>query len=261
MMMRALTLWGEIIVVVASFLIPVTTCTSNVDAQTQPAILITGVETWDRIFASRTPEILLDGPANDLIWTEGPILVGNELIFSDTVGAKIYALQLDISNSSQSLRLRIIKERSGDAPPADDDWRAEPGSNGLAMLPLPSHMNIDIDGDEESSSRVLVLVCQHGAQRLAVMDLNTGEREPLATEYHGKRLNGPNDVAVRAQVKVKVKVADDLNYNNGNGQEKIYYAYFTDPVYAWLEKDRFEDLPYLNEKVKKRTRTQWRLSC
>lgn len=27
------------------------------------------------------------------------------------------------------------------------------------------------------------------------------------------------------------------------------WAYFTDPVYAWLEKDRFEDLPYLDTRV------------
>ena len=64
------------------------------------------------------------------------------------------------------------------------------------------------------------MACQHGARRLALMNLQTGQRYPtVSSAENGKRLNGPNDVVVR-----------------GN------YVYFTDPVYAWLEKERFEDL-------------------
>ncbi len=74
-------------------------------------------------------------------------------------------------------------------------------------------------------------MCQHGAQRLATLDLDTGTTYPLAIEYAGKKLNGPNDVV--------------LHYENGD-----LFAYFTDPVYAWLEKDRPEDQPYLDERVK-----------
>jgi len=76
-----------------------------------------------------------------------------------------------------------------------------------------------------------LVMCQHGAQRLVMVNLDTGETYPLASEYGGKRLNGPNDIVLRSE----------------NGE---LFAYFTDPVYAWLEKDRFEDLPYLDERVK-----------
>jgi gluconolactonase len=194
------------------------------------------LEVWDNIFASREYEVLVHAQANDLDWTEGPVLMINDggnddiLLFSDVIAAKTYSLDLDkaihdrtkdITKSGATKNilnkhLHVIKERSGDCPQTDDNWRAEPGGNGIAVL---SHM-----------PRKLVM-CQHGAQRLAMVDLDTGETRAVASEYGGKRLNGPNDVVVHSE----------------NGE---LFAYFTDPVYAWLEKDRFEDLPYLDERVR-----------
>ena len=55
----------------------------------------------------------------------------------------------------------------------------------------------------------------------------------MATEWRGRRLNGPNDMVL---------------HHGGHG-DSAKYIYFTDPVYAWLEKTRFEDLPYLDERV------------
>lgn len=177
------------------------------------------LETWDRIFSSRSPQLFLDGPSNNITWTEGPLIVGNELLFSDTVEAKIFSLNIHSGD------LKTLKERSGDAPPEDDYWRAEPGSNGLALL--------------DTQIKNEILVCQHGARRLVILDLSSGEIQPLATEYNSKRLNGPNDLVVRTE---EVKSGGEiLNLKT--------HVYFTDPVYAWLEKDRFADLPYLDEKV------------
>ena len=204
-----------------------------------PTALITGnLNTWDLIFASRTPQLILDGRANNIHWTEGPVLVGEDddvqfLLFSDTVGGKLYSFDL------ASRKLQILKDRSGDASPADDHWRAEPGSNGLAVLVD----QIDGGGGGNGGSSPKLLVCQHGARRVVTMNLKTHEIEPLATEYNGKKLNGPNDICIRSEKRM-------LGGERGNTH--ALYAYFTDPVYAWLEKDRFDDLPYLDETVREK---------
>mmetsp|Transcript_36025 Transcript_36025/g.52577 ORF Transcript_36025/g.52577 Transcript_36025/m.52577 type:complete len:455 (+) Transcript_36025:454-1818(+) len=217
------------------------------DTFEDPSVTITGdIAVWDAIFSSRTaPITIISASSHNLIWTEGPTLVGKELFFSDTVDAKIYALdvsslgeEIGTNEKNERLRLRVVKERSGDNPPEDDSWRAKPGSNGLFLLPpVPSPTK-----DNPNN----LLVCQHGARRIAVLDITASSSEnkleerdeavikmaiPLTSEWNGRRLNGPNDIAVRQE-------------------DGKMYAYFTDPVYAWLEKDRFEELPYLDERVK-----------
>jgi sugar lactone lactonase YvrE len=178
---------------------------------------------WFRIFGSATPRNVVPsevktaaGEQISLKWTEGPVLRGRSLIFSDTIANRIYEWKIG------SDTLEVVKENSGDAPAADT-WRAEPGSNGLALT-----------SDEK------IVLCQHGAQRLALMDPVSGITTPIAAEWESidefktveqKIFNGPNDVTLRSE----------------DGQT---YAYFTDPVYAWLEKERFADLPYLDEKVR-----------
>jgi len=222
-----------LVVFVGAQIIPV----SIANAQPQSVIRITGDDkAWDDVFASRTPQVLLDGPANDLVYTEGPlVLTKHALLFSDTIQARIHLLNVsgvlehnDVDKAHPSRHLHTIKERSGDAPHADDHWRAEPGSNGLAFLPKSND-----DGHDK-----IIIVCQHGARRLATLKFPGGsESLPVATEYGGKRLNGPNDLAVQVET-------------SNEGQETIY-VYFTDPVYAWLEKSRFSDQPYLDEQVQK----------
>ncbi len=203
--------------------------------------IVTGdLDVWDDVFASREYEVLVNAQENDMFWTEGPVLMTNNdgggdhetLLFSDVITAKIYSLDADkaiqdrtddkynncdATNNILDKHMHVVKERSGDSPPKDDDWRAEPGGNGLAVL---SH-----------APQPKLVLCQQGARRLATLDLDTGTTYPLAYEYAGKKLNGPNDVV--------------LHFENGE-----LFAYFTDPVYAWLEKDHPEDLPYLDERVK-----------
>lgn len=195
------------------------------------AYKITGnLTVFDSIFASplRKPiEIILDASNNHLLWTEGPVFRDrNALLFSDTMQNNIYSLDLS------TLKHEVIETNSGDVLDQDRIWKAEPGSNGLALF----------------GNSLPIIVCQHGARRLAVFDPQSKQRYALVTTTHqhfthkqnqekteqNKRLklNGPNDVLLRQE------------------EDGSHYVYFTDPVYAWLEKDRFEDLPYLDERVK-----------
>lgn len=207
--------------------------------------LLTGdLDLWDSVFASRSPRTLVDGPANGLVWTEGPVVVGHELLFSDTVGDATYAV--DVAAAVEGGRgvaggrlLWAVKERSGESPADERRWRAEPGGNGMAALPGSLAGGGGDGGAPERPPGREVLLCQHGARRLVVADVDTGEtRAEVAGAYGGRRLNGPNDVVVRA--------GDD----DGGGGGARAHAYFTDPVYAWLERGRFEDLPYLDERVR-----------
>ena len=191
------------------------------------AQLLTGdSDIFDRIFASRKPEVLLDAESLGLVWTEEPVLYEDKLIFSDTIGNKIYSLDLGQSNE-----LQVIRDNSGRLSPEDEQWRAEPGSNGLALVSNP-------EGEASTSNEVLV--CQHANRRLSVLNLSTDTMESVASEFNGKRLNGPNEVVV---------YNEEVEDEDGTSETRSY-AYFTDPVYAWLEKDRFEDLSYLDDRVK-----------
>jgi hypothetical protein len=140
-------------------------------------------------------------------WTEGPVpLWDGRLMFSDTILAKIFIW-------SPRGFLEEFLTNAGDAPKGDGVDRAEPGSNGLAVF----------DNNE-------ILACQHGRRRLVKIDITSKARRVVAAVAPGgKRLNGPNDVALSADKKS---------------------AYFTDAVYAFLDNDRFADLPYLDELVK-----------
>ena len=177
---------------------------------------VDGEAIWDHVFSSRQPinvipknTVTSDGLPITFIWTEGPVFVekNNTLLFSDTQVARIYEWKIG------SETVKIFTDNSGDCPEAELAWRGEPGSNGLALAP---------DGS--------LLVCQHGAHRLATIDPATGQRKAIATHWNEKALNGPNDVVTRVE----------------DGKT---FAYFTDPVYAWFEKGRMEDLPYLDEAV------------
>ena len=214
---------STVLVVVANNVFVVAAETSK---HTRTRLLTGDSDIFDRIFASRKPEVLLDAESHGLVWTEGPLLLEDKLIFSDTVGNKMYSLDLGQSNE-----LQVIRDNSGGLSPEDEQWRAEPGSNGLALVSNP-------EGEASTSNEVLV--CQHANRRLSVLNLSTGTMESVASEFNGKRLNGPNDVVLHSE-----EVEDE----DGTSETRSY-AYFTDPVYAWLEKDRFEDLPYLDNRVK-----------
>ncbi|KAH8050175.1 gluconolactonase [Aureococcus anophagefferens] len=197
---------------------------------------------WDAIFASREAKLVAsgfqwpEGPRwtkskgllfSDTIsgkiswpgfqWPEGPRWTKSKgLLFSDTISGKMY--RWDEATKTAV----VFLDDAGGCPKANlvegyecAAGQAEPGPNGLSReYPYvkkrkPSHN---------------IAVCQHGARRLAQMDLNSREMTELVAYVDGKRLNGPNDAA------------------------RAHDFIFTDPYYALLEQDRFYDHVYTEEK-------------
>uniref|UniRef100_A0A061QPZ0 Gluconolactonase n=1 Tax=Tetraselmis sp. GSL018 TaxID=582737 RepID=A0A061QPZ0_9CHLO len=64
------------------------------------------------------------------------------------------------------------------------------------------------------------------ARKISRLDLTTLELEPLVSEFNGTRLNGPNDIVL---------------------DRHSQRLYFTDPIYAYLEKHRLRDSEYVDE--------------
>lgn len=135
------------------------------------------LEVFDQEFSQRlfgdslSAQTLITG----MDWSEGPlVLPSGEVICSDVPRNHIrrWATVADTAT--------IYLKNSGAAP---DDYSKEPGSNGLYL---------DYNGD--------LLLCQHGARRIARMDAPLDSPEPrfvtIADRYSGKRFNSPNDLIV-----------------------------------------------------------------
>ncbi|MFC7292309.1 SMP-30/gluconolactonase/LRE family protein [Hirschia litorea] len=121
----------------------------------------------DYISPSATAEILSEGHQ----WIEGPTWdkKRNTLYFTDVPQNTAYAW-----NSLDGVK--VFLKPSGADLTADDGFR-EPGANGLLYL------------DDDT-----LLICNHGKRALERMDLSTGKRSILASQYEGKKFNSPNDV-------------------------------------------------------------------
>ena len=187
---------------------------------------ITGdTELWDALFkGARQLETVVGD--DKVTWSEGPLWTNGSLLFTDTITAKLH--RYDPATRTLSTLAECAGGVCADAP--GEEWRAEPGANGLALW------------SPAGGGAPTVLACQHGTARVVALDtdavaggrpraLSAGAHAvPIATHgARGRRLNGPNDLAVAGE-----------------------WAYFTDPVYAFLELERFEDLPYLDEAVRER---------
>lgn len=126
-------------------------------------------------------------------WTEGPVWIGDSdghLLFSDIPRNSIFRWQKDQGVS-------LFMSPSGYT--GVDYYGLEPGSNGLLL---------------DKSGRLVL--CEHGDRRVSVLT-EGGGKLTLADRYQGKRLNSPNDAALKS---------------NGD-------IYFTDPPYGLPE--RFTD--------------------
>ncbi len=131
--------------------------------------------------------------ASGFTWTEGPCWVGGEdgyLLFSDIPRNSIFRWD-------QSGEISLFMSPSGYT--GVTYYGLEPGSNGLFL---------DLKGR--------LCMCEHGDRRVSVLT-ERGGKKTLADSYQGKRLNSPNDAAVKS-----------------NGE-----IYFTDPPYGLPE--RFTD--------------------
>ena len=134
-------------------------------------------------------EILADG----FTWTEGPVWIGGSeghLLFSDIPRNSIFKWHPDAGIS-------LFMSPSGYT--GVTYYGLEPGSNGLLL---------DLKGR--------LVMCEHGDRRVSVLT-EGGGKLTLADRYQGKRLNSPNDGALKSHGDI----------------------YFTDPPYGLPA--RFED--------------------
>lgn len=140
--------------------------------------------TLDQLLASDAKlEILADG----FTWTEGPVWVGDatsgHLLFSDIPRNSIFKW-------TRSAGIQLFMNPSGYT--GVTYYGLEPGANGLLL---------DKDGN--------LVLCEHGDRRVSKLTPGGGKLT-LADQYQGKRLNSPNDGALKS---------------NGD-------IYFTDPPYG-----------------------------
>ena len=115
-------------------------------------------------------------------FTEGPVWKDGQILFSDIPQNRVYKW-------SDANGRGIYLSPSGN-------------SNGLAL---------DLDGN--------LLLAQHGNRRVAKIDSN-GTEIALATHYDGKRLNSPNDIAVKSDGAI---FFTDPPYGVSSGDEELGY--------------------------------------
>lgn len=140
----------------------------------------------------------IENCAEGFTWSEGPVWFENALLFSDVPENIIYRWAPGDKTASVFLKPSgLLTPRPG--------FR-EQGSNGLAV-------------DREGR----LLICQHGERRVARRNAD-GTQTALASHFEGKRLNSPNDLALRKDGSI----------------------YFTDPPYG-LDKGNaspLKELPF-----------------
>ncbi len=136
----------------------------------------------------------LEKLAGGYAWTEGPVWVkkGGYLLFSDIPNNSIFKYK-------DGEKVSLFLKPSGYTGKRDDFM--EPGSNGLLIDP---------------EGRLVSM--EHGDRRVGrlVLGEKVSEKESIATEYDGKKLNSPNDGAYKS---------------NGD-------LYFTDPPYGRMLKGK-----------------------
>ncbi|MGH7946035.1 MAG: SMP-30/gluconolactonase/LRE family protein [Opitutaceae bacterium] len=123
--------------------------------------------TFDKLVAT---DAKLEKLAEGFAWSEGPVWLKGELIFSDVPENVAYRWRPGMTKAG------VFLKPSGLLTP-QPGFR-EPGSNGLTL-------------DRQGR----LLLCQHGERRVARYE--NGTFTSLADRYDGKRFNSPNDLAVR----------------------------------------------------------------
>lgn len=108
--------------------------------------------------------------AEGFTWSEGPVWLNGELIFSDVPENTAYRWKPGMTKAE------VFLKPSGLLTP-QKGFR-EPGSNGLTR-------------DRQGR----LLLCQHGERRVALYE--NGTFTSLADRWEGKRFNSPNDLVMR----------------------------------------------------------------
>ena len=145
------------------------------------------VRVENRINELISPDAEIEHLASGLAWSEGPLWIsdsgGGYLIFSDIPRNSVMKWQ-------EGAGVSLFMKPSGYT--GITNYGREPGSNGLAL---------DLQGR--------IIFCEHGDRRISRLE-NQGGKRTLVDSYKSRRLNSPNDAAVKS---------------NGD-------IYFTDPPYG-----------------------------
>ncbi len=140
-------------------------------AEKTPAVFNGKIERFDPAFDQLVAaDAKIEKLAEGFTWSEGPVWLNNELIFSDVPQNTAYRWKAGMTKAE------VFLKPSGLLTP-QPGFR-EPGSNGLTR---------DAQGR--------LLLCQHGERRVARYE--NGKFTALAERWEGKRFNSPNDLAVR----------------------------------------------------------------
>lgn len=118
------------------------------------------------------PSPTLEKLAGGFTFTEGPVWVGDGLLFSDPNDNRIYRWSPDG-------QVTVFRTKSGYSGIDIGEYR-QPGSNGLSL-------------DREGR----LLIAEHGNRRITRLEKN-GLLTVLADRYQGRRLNSPNDLVPRS---------------------------------------------------------------
>jgi len=155
----------------------------------------------DRINDIIPPDAAIELLASGFEWSEGPLWIEENgrgyLLFSDIPRNSVMKWE-------ESVGITLFMKPSGYT--GVTDYGREPGSNGLTL---------DLQGR--------IIFCEHGDRRISRLEKNGGKKT-LVDSYQGRRLNSPNDAAVKS---------------NGD-------IYFTDPPYGLPQgfEDRRRELDF-----------------
>ncbi|MEO1189125.1 MAG: SMP-30/gluconolactonase/LRE family protein, partial [Pseudomonadota bacterium] len=130
---------------------------------------------FDQIISTdATIEVLATG----FTWPEGPVWVEEEaaLYFNDVPENKMYRWTAETGGE-------LFLTPSGGATPETAPTMREPGANGIV---------------EWSGAPNKLLLADHGARGLSVLDPVTKERDTFVSTFNGRSLNSPNDIATRS---------------------------------------------------------------
>jgi gluconolactonase len=140
-------------------------------AEKKSAVFNGRIERFDPAFDQLiAPDAKLEKLAEGFTWSEGPVWMNGELLFSDVPENVAYRWKPGMKKAEVFLKPSgLLTPQAG--------FR-EPGCNGLTL-----------------DRRGRLLLCQHGERRVARYE--NGTFTSIADRYDGKRFNSPNDLVVR----------------------------------------------------------------
>lgn len=172
-----------------TIMIIVLVCSANIISQESTNFPTIGkvVKFDSRVNDLIGPDARIELLASGFEWSEGPLWIqdagGGYLVFSDIP-------RNSVMKWKEGQGISLFMKPSGYT--GVTDYGREPGSNGLTL---------DLQGR--------IIFCEHGDRRISRLEKDGGKKT-LIDNYKGRRLNSPNDAAVKS---------------NGD-------IYFTDPPYG-----------------------------